>query len=72
MKPSAETNSHQKVIRASLKIQILSQHFFARAAFCLNLKTSVEWGLKCVDFYFRQGAMRRITCYYNELQRGRN
>jgi hypothetical protein len=25
----------------------------------LNLKTSVEWGLKCVDFYFWQGTMRR-------------
>jgi hypothetical protein len=24
-----------------------------------NLKTSVEWDLECVDFYFRQGAMRR-------------
>jgi len=23
------------------------------------LKTSVEWGLKCVDFYFWQGTMRR-------------
>jgi phosphatidate phosphatase APP1 len=25
----------------------------------LNLKTSVEWDLECIDFYFRQGAMRR-------------
>jgi hypothetical protein len=24
-----------------------------------TLKTSVEWGLKCVDFYFRQGTMKR-------------
>jgi len=24
-----------------------------------NLETSVEWDLECVDFYFRQGAMRR-------------
>jgi hypothetical protein len=24
-----------------------------------NLKTSVEWDLESVDFYFRQGAMRR-------------
>jgi len=24
-----------------------------------NLITSVEWGLKCVDFYFWQGTMRR-------------
>ncbi len=24
-----------------------------------NLKTSVEWDLECVDFYFRQDAMRR-------------
>ncbi len=35
----------------------------------LNLKTSVEWDLECVDFYFRQGV---ITRYYNELQRSRN
>jgi hypothetical protein len=24
-----------------------------------NLETSVEWGLKCIDFYFWQGTMRR-------------
>jgi hypothetical protein len=24
-----------------------------------NPKTSVEWGLKCADFYFWQGTMRR-------------
>jgi hypothetical protein len=24
-----------------------------------SLITSVEWGLKCVDFYFWQGTMRR-------------
>ncbi|MDP1558931.1 MAG: hypothetical protein Q8K59_11500 [Nitrosomonas sp.] len=25
----------------------------------INLKTSVEWNLEYVDFYFRQGVMRR-------------
>jgi hypothetical protein len=30
--------------------------------FCMRtfiLETSVEWDLECIDFYFRQGAMRR-------------
>jgi len=26
---------------------------------CIILKTSVEWSLKCADFYFWQGTMRR-------------
>jgi serine/threonine-protein kinase HipA len=30
---------------------------FSRLVF--NLETSVEWDLECVDFDFRQGAMRR-------------
>jgi hypothetical protein len=32
-----------------------------------NPKTSVEWGLKCVDFYFRQGTMRRTNALLQRI-----
>jgi uncharacterized protein len=34
----------------------LTEHIDNAGIVIFNLKTSVEWDLECVDFYFRQGA----------------
>jgi len=48
-------SQHHAVRYALLVSPVLALHRLSRT----QLKTSVEWGLKRVDFYFWQGTMRR-------------